>query len=55
MTKINKNCIYDQNDKNIVEIRKITWIGVITNLLLSIVKFILGIIGKSQAVVKRRS
>ena len=29
MTKINKNCIYDQNDKNIVEIRKITWIGAI--------------------------
>lgn len=33
------------------KIRKITWIGLIANIFLSIIKFIIGIIGNSQAVV----
>ena len=37
--------------ENIVRIKRVTWLGIIVNLLLSVLKFIGGILGSSQAVI----
>ncbi len=42
--------IYNSKSEN-REIRKVTWVGLFVNLILSLIKFIMGILGHSQAVV----
>ena len=41
----------DMNGKTTSQIRRITWIGLLVNLLLSLLKFTVGLLGSSQAVV----
>lgn len=43
-----KDCKIEQENR---EIRKVTWVGLLLNVLLAALKFLLGTIGKSQAVV----
>ena len=45
--KIKQSIIENENK----QIRKVTWVGLLSNVLLAALKFLLGILGKSQAVV----
>jgi cation diffusion facilitator family transporter len=40
-----------QEERRIARIRNVTWIGILINVVLSVVKFVLGVLGNSQAVV----
>ena len=51
MSDLNKKTICAEDSGNIAQIRKITWIGLIVNILLAAIKFTLGIVGRSHAVV----
>lgn len=50
-TQASENASFEQNIASIARIKQVTIIGIIVNILLSVIKFILGIIGTSQAVV----
>ncbi|MBN2092909.1 cation transporter [candidate division KSB1 bacterium] len=41
----------DKKEQPLKQIRKITWIGIFINLALSVIKFIVGYLGRSQAVI----
>jgi len=51
LTKKKANGVKQNNNHRIDQVKKITWIGIIANLCLSTIKFIVGMLGSSQAVI----
>ena len=48
---IEENCEQETNPRNVAMIRKVTWGGMIVNLVLAGIKFLVGFLGSSQAVI----
>ena len=46
-----KDLASDKDTQNAAQIRRVTWIGLVVNVFLSILKFIVGYLGSSQAVI----
>jgi cation diffusion facilitator family transporter len=44
-----EKCVID--DQDVGQIKRVTWLGVITNFILACIKFVVGYIGASQAVI----
>jgi len=51
MQELNKNFFSCRDIREAGQVKKITWVGIIVNIALSAVKFVLGVLGRSQAVV----
>ncbi len=51
MPNSNKNILTGQAISEVSQVRRITWIGLIINIVLSIIKLVLGVVGRSQALI----